>query len=98
MKSRFLLASVFACGLALSAYGQEATTKNASPPATAPAATAIAITANSTPADLAKAALQAQGGDKFRNMPLMASSNTRSGRLAIISRAVVSRSPPGYRV
>jgi hypothetical protein len=70
MKSRFLLTSVFACVFAIGAYGQDSTTKNASPAttATATAAPAVAITANSTPADLAKAALQAQGGEKFRNM------------------------------
>jgi hypothetical protein len=68
MKSKLLLASVVACGLALNAYGQEATTKNAGVPSTSVAAPAIVITATSTPAELAKAALQAQGGEKFRNM------------------------------
>src|SRR5437870_3676430 len=68
MKSKLLLASVVACGLALNAYGQEATTKNAGAPSTSVAAPAIVITATSTPAELAKAALQAQGGEKFRNM------------------------------
>jgi len=68
MKSRFLLTAVVALGLTSSAYGQDATTKQATPPTTATAVPAIVITANSTPADLAKAALQAQGGEKFRNM------------------------------
>ena len=46
--------------------------KSSSATAAAPAATTtLAITANSTPIELARAALVAQGGDKFRNMKSM---------------------------
>ena len=38
------------------------------PPPAKPNATAAAITANSTPIELARAALAAQGGDKFKNL------------------------------
>ena len=41
---------------------------NGSTPASAAAITAPAITANSTPIELARAALAAQGGDKFKNL------------------------------
>jgi hypothetical protein len=40
-------------------------------PAPPAAATSIAITANSTPLELARAALAAQGGDKFKNLKSM---------------------------
>src|SRR5467141_343289 len=40
-------------------------------PAPTAAATLIAITANSTPIELARAALAAQGGDKFKNLKSM---------------------------
>jgi hypothetical protein len=40
-------------------------------PAAAPPSAAIVITANSTPLELARAALAAQGGDKFKNMKSM---------------------------
>jgi len=38
---------------------------------TASASSAVTITANSTPVELARAALAAQGGDKFRNLKSM---------------------------
>src|SRR5207302_6851964 len=41
------------------------------PPPAKPNATAAAITANSTPIELARAALAAQGGDKFKNLKSM---------------------------
>lgn len=47
---------------------QPSTAPNVSTPANAGAITAPAITANSTPIELARAALAAQGGDKFKNL------------------------------
>jgi len=44
---------------------------SSSTPATNPIAAAPAITANSTPLELARAALAAQGGDKFKNLKSM---------------------------
>jgi hypothetical protein len=55
------------------AQGPDSTKPAASTPS-APAATTIAaptITANSTPVELARAALAAQGGDKFKNLKSM---------------------------
>ncbi len=54
---------------AASAVAQTETTAKAGNGA--PAAPALAITASSTPNDLARAALAAQGGDKYRNMKSM---------------------------
>jgi hypothetical protein len=52
-----------------------ASTNSASAPAASPAATGIApptaLTANSTPLELARAALAAQGGDSFKNLKNM---------------------------
>src|ERR1700751_2581846 len=47
-----------------------AASTTAGPTASAPSA-ALTITANSTPVELARAALAAQGGDKFKNMKSM---------------------------
>jgi hypothetical protein len=47
------------------------TTKNGAAPAAGAAATPITITATTTPADLARAALAAQGGEKFKNLKNM---------------------------
>src|SRR6185503_13069909 len=60
-------------GAAVSINAQNAEPKNGTAPAatTTAAAPAIVITPNSTPTDLAKAAIQAQGGDKFRNVQNM---------------------------
>jgi hypothetical protein len=60
--------------LCLSAVGLgqgESTTKNGTAPAAGAAATPITITAATTPADLARAALAAQGGEKFKNLKNM---------------------------
>lgn len=48
-----------------------AATASTAKPATPAAAGAAAITATTTPIDLARAALAAQGGDKYRNMKSM---------------------------
>jgi hypothetical protein len=74
MKS-YLPAPVFLilfCAAAL-AQGPDAAKSNASTPtpATNTIAAAPAITANSTPLELARAALAAQGGDKFKNLKSM---------------------------
>src|SRR5437763_6429099 len=61
--------------LAAAAHAQQAqpkTTDKSAPVATAsPAAPANAITATSTPLELARAAFQAQGGEKFRQLKNM---------------------------
>src|SRR6266446_1731043 len=72
---RYLPTPVFLilfCAAAL-AQGPEAAKSNSSTstPATNTIAAAPAITANSTPLDLARAALAAQGGDKFKNLKSM---------------------------
>ena len=57
---------------AVMAQGPDAAKPNASnTPATNTIAPAPAITANSTPIELARAALAAQGGDKFKNLKSM---------------------------
>ena len=55
------------------AQGPDAAKSNGSTatPATNAIAAAPAITANSTPLELARAALAAQGGDKFKNLKSM---------------------------
>src|SRR5260370_33415574 len=60
------------CATAI-AQGPDAAKSNpaSSTPATSAIAAAPAITANSTPIELARAALAAQGGDKFKNLKSM---------------------------
>jgi hypothetical protein len=72
---RYLPTPVFLillCAAAL-AQGPDAAKSNTSTvaPATNTIAAAPAITANSTPLELARAALAAQGGDKFKNLKSM---------------------------
>jgi len=57
-------------GSAVVAYSQDsaAKTNGAAPSGTTPAGPTAVITAASTPMDLARAALAAQGGDKFKNL------------------------------
>src|SRR3989442_15314731 len=72
MKKYFLMLTL-SC-MSVSAMAQEPAAVKPSvstTPATttaAPATTTIAITANSTPVELARAAVAAQGGDKFKNL------------------------------
>jgi hypothetical protein len=68
MKSRLLLATVVSLFLALGLYAQDPG-KNGSTASTI--ATPDPITANSTPAELARAAFVAQGGEKFRSVQNM---------------------------
>ena len=59
---------------AVASYSQDQSATKASdgkPATTVPASTGMAITAASTPLDLARAALAAQGGDKFKNLKSM---------------------------
>lgn len=72
MRTKLSVFVVLAFVLTGSAMGQDSN-KNGSTPATAMPGTAgpIAITASSTPADLAKAAIQAQGGEKFKSVQNM---------------------------
>lgn len=59
------------CGVSAAVYAQgEAGTKVTPPPA-ASAPAALAITATTAPLDLARAAFNAQGGEKFRNVKNM---------------------------
>jgi hypothetical protein len=69
MKSRLILA-LAGCLLAgfLTVVGQEPAAAGIG---SAPASTAVVITANSSPMDLAKAALEAQGGQKFKDVKNM---------------------------
>jgi hypothetical protein len=70
MRKTLVLASVLTCAISINA--QDQATKNSGTPAPAGAtAPAIVITPTSTPAELARAALQAQGGEKFRNVQNM---------------------------
>jgi len=70
MRKTLVLASVLACAISINA--QDQATKNSGTPAPAGAtAPAIVITPTSTPTELARAALQAQGGEKFRNVQNM---------------------------
>ena len=71
MRNTFVLASVLICGMAITCEAQETTTKNAAPVVAVAAAPAIVITPTSTPAELARAAFLAQGGDKFRSVQNM---------------------------
>jgi hypothetical protein len=66
------VALILFCAAAI-AQGPDAAKSNASPPtaATNTIAAAPAITANSTPLELARAALAAQGGDKFKTLKSM---------------------------
>lgn len=72
MRKTVVVSSLLVIGLVVQAHAQDAATKNGS---TASAATttapAIAITPASTPVDLAKAAIQAQGGEKFKSVQNM---------------------------
>ena len=66
------LVALFVFSTAAMAQGPNAAKSNASStPATNTIAAAPAITANSTPLELARAALAAQGGDKFKNLKSM---------------------------
>src|SRR5260370_16980628 len=60
-------------GAGTMAQGPEAAKSNSSTPTPAPntISAAPAITANSTPLELARAALAAQGGDKFKHLKSM---------------------------
>jgi len=62
----FLFVSLLICAALVQAQDQKSATPANGAPAAAPAA--ITITAESTPAELAKAAFMAQGGEKFRNL------------------------------
>ena len=67
--SLFVLMSFAVAALAQSATTGTAPAANGNPASSASAIPAApAITANSTPAELARAALAAQGGDKFKNL------------------------------
>jgi len=71
MRKTLVVLSLFALG-ATQSFAQDAATKNAATPAASTSAVpAIVITPTSTPSDLAKAAIQAQGGDKFKNVQNM---------------------------
>jgi hypothetical protein len=61
---------ILLCAAAL-AQGPDAAKSNGASPATNSIAAAPAITANSPPLELARAALAAQGGDKFKNLKSM---------------------------
>jgi hypothetical protein len=67
MKKQLLLVAVSLIGVVAMAQNP-ATPGSATSPAAATTAAAIVITANTTPIELARAALAAQGGDKFKNM------------------------------
>ena len=73
MRKTLMLASVLTCLAAINGSAQEPATKNANGAAATPtsAAPTIVITATSTPAELAKAAFLAQGGEKFRSVQNM---------------------------
>lgn len=63
---------IIVLSLWITALGQDPSTKSASSTTPAPtAAAAVVITASTTPAELAKAALNAQGGEKFRSVQNM---------------------------
>ena len=72
MKKLFVLTALL-LGLTVNVFSQESAPKNgtASGSSAAGATPAIAISATSTPADLAKAAFLAQGGEKFRTVQNM---------------------------
>src|SRR5476651_1678196 len=68
-----MLAVLFLFTWTVMAQGPDAAKSNtsSSTPATNTIAAAPAITASSTPLELARAALAAQGGDKFKNLKSM---------------------------
>ncbi len=70
MKKFIVVLSLCASGMIANVHGQDPKNGSAAP-ATTSAAPVIVITPASTPADLAKAAIQAQGGDKFKNIQNM---------------------------
>ena len=70
MKKLLILPTIL-ISASISIYAQNSEPKNGTAPAPTTAAPAVVITPTSTPTDLAKAALQAQGGDKFRNLQNM---------------------------
>lgn len=72
---KYLPAPVFLLLLGSAALAQEpsaAKSNSSTTPATTNTITAPSITASSTPIELARAALAAQGGDKFKNLKSMA--------------------------
>jgi hypothetical protein len=76
MKSKFMFSLsavviVFFISLSAFAQGETPAKSAAAPAATNSAVAAIAITATTSPMDLARAALAAQGGDKFKNLKSM---------------------------
>jgi len=71
-RSLSLLASIsLVLCLSAASYAQNETSTKTGAAAPANGTTATAITATTTPADLARAALAAQGGDKFKNVTSM---------------------------
>jgi hypothetical protein len=66
--TRLTLALCMLGGAAVVSYSQEQTAVKANEGKPIPASSSVAITATSTPIDLARAALAAQGGDKFKNL------------------------------
>src|SRR6185369_9354673 len=72
MRKTFVLTSLLSLGLTVSAFGQETAPKNGTASSSSTSAPpAVTISATSTPADLAKAAFLAQGGEKFRTVQNM---------------------------
>ena len=73
MRKTLVLATVLTCLAAINGSAQDSATKNGNgaAAATTSAPPVIVITPTSTPADLAKAAFLAQGGEKFRNVQNM---------------------------
>ena len=72
MRKISVLTGLLWLGLTFSAFGQEAAPKNGTASSSSAAALpAVTISATSTPADLAKAAFLAQGGEKFRTVQNM---------------------------
>ena len=69
---KYLLTPIVLLVLAVVAIAQESSAKPSGSNATnVVTTTPVAITANSTPIELARAALAAQGGDKFKNLKSM---------------------------
>src|SRR5260370_36313904 len=70
---KYLTAPLVLLFLAAVISGQDSSTGKANGPVTTntPAIVVSAITPNSTPIELARAALAAQGGDKFKNLQSM---------------------------
>jgi hypothetical protein len=72
MRKIFVVLSLLMAGLAVQIQAQDAAAKNGSTAAASTSTTPpIVITPTSTPADLAKAAIQAQGGEKFKSIQNM---------------------------